>query len=105
MRLNPFHPERFWFHLARAQFVARRYAEAIEALSRLSAPDAMHHALLAACHARLGDAAATASHAREVLRRLPNFSIGIHCLPLLHYRHAEDLEHHRESLRLAGLPG
>ena len=30
MRLNPYHPERFWFHLARAQFVARRYADAIE---------------------------------------------------------------------------
>ena len=32
MRLNPYHPERFWFHLARAQFVAKRYAEAIESL-------------------------------------------------------------------------
>jgi adenylate cyclase len=28
MRLNPYHPERFWFHLARAQFVAKRYADA-----------------------------------------------------------------------------
>ena len=29
MRLNPYHPERFWSHLGRAYFVARRYAEAI----------------------------------------------------------------------------
>ena len=32
MRLNPYHPERFWNHLARACFAARRYDEAIEAL-------------------------------------------------------------------------
>src|SRR5439155_17743837 len=28
MRLNPYHPARFWNHLGRAFFVARRYAEA-----------------------------------------------------------------------------
>ena len=31
MRLNPYHPERFWGHLGRAYFVARRYDEAVEA--------------------------------------------------------------------------
>jgi adenylate cyclase len=36
MRLNPFHPERFWSHLARACFAARRYGEAIEALKCLN---------------------------------------------------------------------
>ena len=41
MRLNPYHPERFWFHLARAQFVARRYAEAIDSLRHISAPDTL----------------------------------------------------------------
>ena len=29
MRLTPYHPERFWGHLGRAYFVARRYGEAI----------------------------------------------------------------------------
>ena len=29
MRLNPYHPERFWSHLGRAQYTARAYAEAI----------------------------------------------------------------------------
>ena len=36
MRLNPHHPERFWNHLGRANFVARRYAEAVEAFSRIT---------------------------------------------------------------------
>ena len=32
MRLNPYHPERFWNHLGRAQFTARAYADAIAVL-------------------------------------------------------------------------
>jgi adenylate cyclase len=104
MRLNPYHPERFWFHLARAQFAARSYAEAIESLRHISAPDSLHHALIAACHAQLGNSPDAAAHAAEVLKRVPGFSIGEHCLPVLHYRRESDLAHHRESLRKAGLP-
>jgi adenylate cyclase len=104
MRLNPYHPERFWFHLARAQFVARRYAETIESLRRISAPDAMHHALLAACHAQLGNSSQAEAHVAEVLKRVPGFTVREHCLPVLHYRRESDLEHHCESLRKAGLP-
>jgi adenylate cyclase len=104
MRLNPYHPERFWFHLARAQFVARRYAEAIESLGHVSAPDTLHHALIAACHAQLGAITDAAAHAAEVLKRVPDFTIQEHCLPILHYRRESDLVHHRESLRKAGLP-
>jgi adenylate cyclase len=103
MRLNPYHSERFWFHLARAQFVARRYAEAIESLRHITAPDTLHHALFAACHAQLDDVPAAAMHAAEVLKRVPGFTIRAHCLPILHYRRQSDLAHHRESLRKAGL--
>ena len=104
MRLNPYHPERFWFHLARAQFVAKRYADVVESLKRISAPDGMHHALLAACHAQLGNAAQAAAHVAETLKRIPGFSVGMHCVPVLHYRHETDLEHHREALLKAGFP-
>ena len=52
MRLNPYHPERFWNHLGRALFVARRYAEAVEAFSRITKPDHTHHAFRAAALAR-----------------------------------------------------
>src|SRR5262249_986118 len=68
MRLNPYHPERFWFHLARAQFVAKQYAEAIESLRRISAPDVFHHLLFAACEAQLDNAGRTAAHVAEVLK-------------------------------------
>ena len=104
MRLNPYHPERFWFHLARAQFVAKRYADAVESLRHITAPDGFHHALLAACYAQMGDAQHATVHAAEVIKRIPGFAIRKHCLPLLHYRRETDLAHHLEALRKAGLP-
>ena len=103
MRLNPYHPERFWNHLGRACFVARRYGEAVDALKCVTTPDPAQHALLAACHARLGDAAAAAAHRREVLTQLPAFAIEEH-LATTHYKRADDREHHRQSLLQAGFP-
>jgi adenylate cyclase len=102
MRLNPYHPERFWGHLARANFVARRYAEALDALRHFSAPDAALLALKAACQARLGDLAGARLCAAEALRRTPSFAFDEY-VSTLHYQHEADKAHHLESLALAGL--
>ena len=56
MRLNPYHPERFWSHLGRACYCAEKYAEAAEAFSRITRPDHTHHAFLAATFAQMGNA-------------------------------------------------
>jgi len=104
MRLNPFHPPRFWNHLGRAYFVARRYAEAAEAFKRIAAPDQFHHAFLAACYAQLGDTAAADVQVREILSRNPGFSWSTTLVPVLHYKRDSDLAHHRDSLIKAGLP-
>jgi adenylate cyclase len=104
MRLNPYHPERFWNHLGRALFVAHRYAEAVEAFSRISKPDHTHHAFRAAALAQLGDATGAKAHADEVLRREPGFTVETY-LATLHYRHEADREHHRQALLASGLPG
>ena len=103
MRLNPYHPLRFWAHLGRAYFVARRYAEALEALGHLSGADAPTQTLMAACHAQLGNAAAAAAHMREALKRDPGFNWAA-CFATLHYRSEGDLAHHRDSAAKAGLP-
>jgi adenylate cyclase len=103
MRLNPYHPERFWSHLGRACFVARRYGEAIEALEHLSAPDHLQQAMLAACHARLGDQASAAAHLEKVLKRKPGMTVRAY-LSTAHFKRAEDLVHLKESLSQAGLP-
>jgi adenylate cyclase len=103
MRLNPYHPERYWNHLGRALFVARRYAEAVEAFSRIGKPDHTHHAFRAAALAQLGDATAATAHAQEVLRREPEFTVESY-LSTLHYRQDEDRVHHRQALLKSGLP-
>jgi adenylate cyclase len=103
MRLNPYHPERFWNHLGRAQYLARSYADAIESFSRIGAPDYTHHAFLAAASAQIGNNTAAGAHAREVLSREPGFTVDAY-LATLHYKLDSDREHHREGLLKAGLP-
>jgi adenylate cyclase len=103
MRLNPHFPERYWSHLGRAYFVARRYADAIDAFGRIAAPDQFHHAFMAASYVMAGQAQLAASHAKAVLSREPAFRVGAY-LSTLHYKNAEDAAHHREALMRAGLP-
>ena len=103
MRRNPYHPERFWNHLGRAYFVARRYDEAIEAFKRITAPDHTHHAFLAACYAEMGDEAAAAAKAGEVLKKEPTFSVDGY-MTTMHYKQDSDRQHHRDALLKAKLP-
>jgi adenylate cyclase len=103
MRLNPYHPERYWSHLGRAYYTARQYPETVEALGRLTRPDATHHALLAAALAQLGDATGASAHARTVLEQDASFTVA-RFLTTLHYQHDADRDHVREGLAKAGLP-
>lgn len=104
MRLNPFHPERFWYHLARAQFVARRNDEALQSMQHVSSPNLLLKSFIAACHAHRGDMAAAGNLAGEILKQGPGFSLSKHVVPTLHYKKASDLEHHREGVLKAGIP-
>jgi adenylate cyclase len=104
MRLNPYHHERFWSHLGRAQYTARNYADAIESFSKLTAPDHTHHAFLAASSAQLGNRVAAVAHAGEVLQRKQDFTVSGY-LQTLHYQQPSDTEHVRQGLLKAGLPG
>ncbi len=104
MQLNPFHPPRFWSHLGRAHFVARRYQEAVDAFRHMDPMDAFQHACVAACHAYMDDETAAASHARAVLECEPDFTVEAH-MSTQHYFRDEDRAHHREGLLRAGLPG
>jgi adenylate cyclase len=103
MRLNPYHPQRFWNHLGRACYCAERYAEAAEALSRITQPDHTHHALLAATFAQTGNAAAAAAHTAEVLKREPKFSVAAY-LATQRYKQEADRRRLEAGLLKAGLP-
>jgi adenylate cyclase len=102
MRLNPFHPERFWGHLARAYFGARRYAEAVDSLGHITAPTLLIHAFSAACQAQHGDSAGAATNFARVMQQKPTFTVTGDCLPVLHYKHEADLAHLRDALLKAG---
>ena len=104
MRLNPYHPERFWSHLGRAQYTAKDYGDAIASFSRLSRPDCTHHAFLAAASAQLGNAVGAKAHAQEVLKRQADFTATAF-LATLHYKQIADADHLREGLIKATLPG
>jgi adenylate cyclase len=103
MRLNPYHPQRFWSHLGRACYCAEKYAEAADALSRITRPDHTHHALLAATFAQMGNAVAAGAHAAEVVKRDPKFSVAAY-LTTQHYRHEVDRTRIETGLLKAGLP-
>ena len=104
MRLNPYHPERFWSHLGRACYCAEKYAEAADAFSRITRPDHMHHAFLAATFARMGNAVAAAAHAAEVLQREPKFSVADFLTTTQHYKQEADRKRLEAGLLKAGLP-
>ena len=102
MRLNPYHPERFWGHLARAHFVAGRDAEALAAARHITKPDASMTAFIAACQTRLGDLDGARSRVAELRARWPDFTFA-DLAATLHYRHAADRARHLDALALAGL--
>ena len=103
MRLNPFHPERFWSHLGRAYFVARRYEDAIDAFKRIAEPDVGQMSFVAACHATLDRPEKAQDMADKILEGDPKFSSHdlVEALP---YRDEPDRAHHRDALVRAGLP-
>jgi adenylate cyclase len=103
MRLNPYHPERFWNHLGRTYFIARRFPEAIAAFQNIGAPDHGHHAFLAAANAQIGNQAAAGAHVAQALALRPNFSIALY-LETMHYAREEERNHHRDALLIAGFP-
>ncbi|MGQ0675585.1 MAG: adenylate/guanylate cyclase domain-containing protein [Rhodospirillales bacterium] len=104
MQLNPHHPARFWSHLGKAHFAARQYGKAIEAFMHLSAMDVQQHAFVAACYGWLGDRTAAAAHAARLRELDPGFDPE-KFLKTMHYANESDLQHFREGLTKAGIPG
>ncbi|MGI9258917.1 MAG: BTAD domain-containing putative transcriptional regulator [Gammaproteobacteria bacterium] len=73
MRLNPFHPPRYWTHLARALFHQGRYEETLEALELVGQARTDDYAYRIAAHSYLGNTEAAAQSAAELRTRNPGF--------------------------------
>jgi TolB-like protein len=73
MRLNPYHPPRYWTHLARALFHQERYAEALEALAKVGKARKDDLAYRVAAHMHLGDTQRAQEAVAELRERFVGF--------------------------------
>jgi adenylate cyclase len=73
MRLNPYHPPRYWSHLARTLFHQGRYQETLDALQNIRAPRLRERAFQVAASSALGDAEEIAKGVAALRRAAPDF--------------------------------
>ena len=102
-RIDPyFAPRWYWPSLGTAQFMLRRYADALADYDRAIA-SANDLAIMAGCCAKLG----LSDRARELMTRCltaqPELTVGT-LVAKNSFKNASDREHLAECVRLAGLP-
>ncbi|MDX1400703.1 MAG: hypothetical protein R3245_02175, partial [Kiloniellales bacterium] len=102
MRLNPYYPDWYLWHLADAYFTLHRYEDTIGAVEQMNNP-AEGFRLLAASYAHLGQLDDARHYAERVLGRQPNFTIS-RWAEIQPDQDPEALSHFVEGLRAAGLP-
>jgi adenylate cyclase len=86
-----------------ALFELRRYAEAIDALERVTSPAHWDHYYLAACYAKLGRQSEARLQIAKVIDSAPFLTLGSFTRRSW-YLHSADLEHLLDGLQKAGLP-
>lgn len=102
MRLNPFYPDQYLWHLGGAYYNLHRYDDAIRAIQSMQNPTEGRR-VLAASYAQLGHLAEARQEAERVLQAHPNFRID-RWSSVVPDRLASDVAHFAEGLRKAGLP-
>jgi adenylate cyclase len=102
MRLNPYHPDWYLWHLGDAYFDLGDYERTVLTLRKMRDQSEAHR-LLAASYAHLGQAAEARHHAEQILAVHPNFSIA-HWRRVSPDRSREPVQRLIEGLLKAGLP-
>jgi len=102
MSLNPYHPQRYWTHLARALLHLGRPAEALEVLEQIGRPRGDDLAYAIAASVEAGDKDAMKRNMDALRIAFPDFdaSAFVDSLP---YEHAADRDFLRGALMNAGL--
>jgi TolB-like protein len=113
IRLNPLHPDAYLGDLAEAYFVAHRYGDMIEVAQKIPDPSPRFAAWKAAGYAYAGDTARAKAEAERFVHNVKAIWAGDPAagppqyvdwlLSFSPFRRAEDLEHFRTGLSLAGL--
>lgn len=104
MRLNPFHPPSYWYHLARAYFHVGQPDEAVRALRNIISPKLRDDLLLAAAAAEAGDQSCL-ERARKALENRGTTLDVVTLIRRMPYEHQADRDHWRRALVQAGLVG
>lgn len=104
MKLNPYHPQRYWTHLARALFHLGRFEEALAALEQIGRLRMDDHAYRVATSARLGDARALRRNVAELQEVFPDFD-AVRFAESLPYEHDSDRQAVLDALEVANLKG
>jgi adenylate cyclase len=73
IRLNPYHPQRYWTHLARAFFHLRRFDEALRVLDQIGRPRIDDLAYSVAASAQIGDPASVERRIEALRIAFPDF--------------------------------
>ncbi|MEH6544393.1 MAG: hypothetical protein V7721_10660 [Porticoccaceae bacterium] len=102
LQVDPYRPDDRLTHLGFAQFVARRYEDALSTFGKISILETKHHAYLAACYAQLGDAENAQREAGEVRKLEPDFSSESFVSQVL-YKNDVDIKHHIDAFHKSGL--
>ena len=100
MKLNPYHPQRYWTHLARPLFHLERFQEALDALEHISQLRIDDHIYRVAAIARIGDAAALERAGAELRKACPDDET-IAFVNSLPYEHSRDRQCLLDALGLA----
>ena len=98
-----FSPTWYWHHLGYANFIARRYDEAIAALSHSMTMPFWVQAYLAACYALTDRMDRAQELTAEILRLVPDFSLS-RLAAKEPFKHSTDRDDLIDGLRKAGLP-
>jgi len=93
----------YWRAMGLAFVILHRYEEALSVFEHVPGGQYRVAALMAGCHARLGDADCARVSVAECLAIRPGFSIG-HYVKKLPFKNPADAATLAESLRMAGLP-
>jgi adenylate cyclase len=101
--IDPYFDQAWCWRSAGLAFMSLgRYADALSVLGRVRFRAYFYAALIAGCHARLGDMPRAEASARECVSMKPDFSIA-YFMSRLPFKNPADADRLASSLRLAGL--
>ncbi len=102
MQLNPYHPQRYWTHLARALLHLGRYSDALEVLEQIGRPRLDDFAYIVAASVRAADKDAAKRNIDALRVAFPDFDADafVESQP---YERAADRSFLRGALADAGL--